>query len=204
MKRRDKLISRKHGRSIMASERRPSPEHLAKWLNFNPGGELEELLLVAQQLDGLRRQNGGFPIAKQLCRKFSRMLRKYQMFYYVLLDTDENCHLQFPYVMSGFGDIDALRPDPENINTILYMLERGRLDRIRKCEQCKQWIAARVMDQKFCSKECRQQNFESKPDVRERRKAARRERYHFERYVEAQSKKLTEIELGTTYKRRSA
>lgn len=63
------------------------------------------------------------------------------------------------------------------VNLLLRLLKQGRLDRVRRCKCCDEWIGAKRVDQCFCGTRCRQRYFESRPDVRKLRNEVRRKSY---------------------------
>lgn len=201
----------KHRGKIIYSKKRndgwvfrlTAAEHIAEWLNFAPNDELLRILQYAQQLDVLQRDSKNYLEAEQLCKEFCCVLREYQMFYYLRILNGDAPELSFGYsqfLVHCDDSEDGFRPPLNAISTILEMLERGTINHIKKCEQCGKWIAARDEGNKFCSKKCQQRQFESRPDIKERKKAQRLRNYHRKRDEEKQGKKELEVALGTTFR----
>ena len=55
------------------------------------------------------------------------------------------------------------------IKQVISLAERGLIDRIRQCRKCTLWFFAKAQHQKFCSTECREQDFAKNPKHKETR-----------------------------------
>lgn len=56
------------------------------------------------------------------------------------------------------------------LHCLIYLAERGRLDRMRECPHCKKWLFARFSHQRFCSTKCQQAYYWASPEWKAHRR----------------------------------
>lgn len=66
---------------------------------------------------------------------------------------------------------------PIFIAGLIELLNKGKVDQVKKCDYCGRWFIAFKHGQRFCESRCRKSLFEKPQDIKDRRNKLRRERY---------------------------
>jgi hypothetical protein len=175
-----------------AREKRPiwiinDQEMLALDLNDNPPKEWLEIFDIAMSLLQYRRtldapgssERDSYEAKcfgqRETLQELNRRLRPFKS--YPTVDILPNGK----YHHEACADFDLPGDLPEFhlgfVHNILKLLWEDSLDRVRRCDCCGVWIAAKRKNQRFCGIQCRQRYFENRIGMHERRNEARRKCY---------------------------